>query len=158
MPFIKHSLVTSINFSLLESMLPTANVFAWSPKKPWWIDPTSIPIISPFINSRLLGTPWTTSSLIDTHNVPGNPYKPLNAGTAPWSRMKFSAYESSSNVVTPGLTIFSSSKSRFFTILAARLIFSISLLDLILIILLIFSLTSSLNFTWFKKTIIVSSN
>jgi hypothetical protein len=82
-------------------------------------------MISPSFRTLLLGIPWTTSSSIDTHNVPGNPYKPLNPGIALFLIIKFSAILSNSRVVIPGLTYSSTKYKVSFTICPARFVFSI---------------------------------
>src|SRR5215203_5286036 len=63
-------------------------------------------MMSPSFSTRFLeGMPCTISWLIDVHSVPGNPYRPLNAGVAPaWLRMNDSAIASRSIVDIPAFT------------------------------------------------------
>ena len=51
------------------------------------------------------GIPCTTIEFGDVQIEPGKPRYPLNAGSAPWERMNFSAAASSSAVVTPGRSL-----------------------------------------------------
>src|SRR5918997_1405774 len=98
-------------------------------------------------SSRILlgdGIPCTISSSIEMHNVLGNPYSPLNDGTAPsWLRMNLSASTSRSSVLMPGRKTSRIRASVPATIRPARPIISISRGDLRVIMLLAKSLSHS---------------
>ena len=59
---------------------------------------------SPSFSFRCPGIPCTTCSLIEIQVAAGYPWYPLNAGTAPWSRIDSSATLSSVEVGMPGRT------------------------------------------------------
>src|SRR3954462_8662629 len=63
-------------------------------------------MMSPSLGTRFFDVmPCTISWLIEVHCVPGNPYRPLNAGVAPaWLRMNCSAIASRSSVEMPART------------------------------------------------------
>src|SRR5215475_1678217 len=91
---------------------PTPTVMAASPCHPSTIAPQSSEMRSPSASTAACdGMACTTCSFTDEQIVAGNPWYPLNDGTAPAARIVSSAIASRSAVLTPGATavrIFSS--------------------------------------------------
>ena len=85
---------------------PTSQVRALSPCQPSTMAPQSTETTWPSRMRRSSGTPWTTSSSMETQTVwakgPSGPGTPMNDGVPPRERMTSAAMASSSRGVMPG--------------------------------------------------------
>ena len=135
MPAANARCVTSNNRRVTSSISPTGTVSAASVYIPSSFTPTSTVTMSPLFRMRFReGMPCTISSLIEMHTLPGKPYSPLNAGSAPaCERMNASPIASRSIVLIPGRTASRMASNVARRIAPPRAIISISRVDLSII-------------------------